>query len=77
MKCTVQELKYPVKKFRPYICIYIYIYDVEFLALLGASYIYDISSLRVKTKNVNILGDGNPSVLWHSKKTLMSIIRQA
>jgi hypothetical protein len=26
---------------------FIYIYDVKFLALLGASYIYDISRLRV------------------------------
>jgi hypothetical protein len=30
--------KIPIKKSRPYI--YIYIYDVKFLALLGASYIY-------------------------------------
>jgi hypothetical protein len=28
--------------------IYIYIYDVKFLALLGAPYIYNISRLRVK-----------------------------
>jgi hypothetical protein len=34
------------KKSRPYI--YIYIYDVKFLALLRAPYIYDISRLRVK-----------------------------
>jgi hypothetical protein len=33
--------KIPSKKSRPYI------YDVKFLALLGASYIYDISRLRV------------------------------
>jgi hypothetical protein len=31
----------PSKKYRPYI------YDVKFLALLGAPYIYDISRLRV------------------------------
>jgi hypothetical protein len=36
--------KIPSKKSRPYI------YDVKFLALLGASYIYDISRLRVKVK---------------------------
>jgi hypothetical protein len=42
MKCTVQEAKSPVKS-RPYI------YDVKFLALLGAPYIYDISRLRVIT----------------------------
>jgi hypothetical protein len=35
--------------------IYIYIYDVKFLALLGAQYIYDISRLRVKfTKFLNL-----------------------
>jgi hypothetical protein len=34
--------KVPSKKSRPYI------YDVKFLALLGATYIYDISRLRVK-----------------------------
>jgi hypothetical protein len=33
--------KIPSKKSRPYI------YDVKFLALLGATYIYDISRLRV------------------------------
>jgi hypothetical protein len=43
-KCTVQEAKSPVKKSR----IYIYIYYVNFQALLGAPYIYDISKLRVK-----------------------------
>jgi hypothetical protein len=31
-------------------CPYVYIYDVKFLALLGAPYIYDISRLRVKGK---------------------------
>jgi hypothetical protein len=36
--------KIPSKKSRPYI------YDVKFLALLGAPYIYDISRLRVKIK---------------------------
>jgi hypothetical protein len=30
--------------------VHIYIYDVKFLALLGAPYIYDISRLRVKLK---------------------------
>jgi hypothetical protein len=40
--------KIPSKKFRPYV--YIYIYDVKFLALLGAPYIYNISRLRVKEK---------------------------
>jgi hypothetical protein len=34
--------KIPSKKFR------LYIYDVKFLALLGAAYIYDIIRLRVK-----------------------------
>jgi hypothetical protein len=43
MKCTVQEVKSPVKYL-----VHIYIYDVKFLALLGAPYIYDISRLRVK-----------------------------
>jgi hypothetical protein len=37
--------KIPRKKSLPYI--YIYIYDVKFLALLGAPYIYDISRLSV------------------------------
>jgi hypothetical protein len=41
-KCTVQAAKSPVKKSRPHI------YDVKFLAVLGAPYIYDISRLRVK-----------------------------
>jgi hypothetical protein len=36
--------KIPSKKSRPYI----YIYDVKFLALLGAPYTYNISRLRVK-----------------------------
>jgi hypothetical protein len=36
--------KIPRKKSLPYI----YIYDVKFLALLGARYIYDISKLRIK-----------------------------
>jgi hypothetical protein len=44
MKCTVQEAKSPVKYL---IHIYIYIH-VKFLALLGAPYAYDISSLMVK-----------------------------
>jgi hypothetical protein len=42
-KCTVQEAKSPVK----ISSIYIYIYDIKFLTLLGAPYIYDISRLRV------------------------------
>jgi hypothetical protein len=46
-KCTVQEAKSLVKYL---VHIYIYIYDVKFLALLGASYIYDISRLRVNSK---------------------------
>jgi hypothetical protein len=46
-KCAVQEEKSPVKKSRPYIYFYFYIYDVKFLVLLGAPYIYDISRLRV------------------------------
>jgi hypothetical protein len=47
-KSTVQEAKSPVKNL-----IHIYIYDVKFLTLLGAPYIYiyiyihDISRLRV------------------------------
>jgi hypothetical protein len=44
-KCTVQAAKSPVKNL---VHIYIYIYDVKFLTLLGAPYIYDISRLRVK-----------------------------
>jgi hypothetical protein len=40
MHCS--RSKIPNKKYRPYI------YDVKFLALLGAPYIYDISRLRVK-----------------------------
>jgi hypothetical protein len=43
-KCTVQEAKSPVKNL---VHTYIYIYDVKFLALPGAPYIYDISRLRV------------------------------
>jgi hypothetical protein len=39
--------KIPSKKSRPYI------YDVKFLALLGAPYIYDISRLRVNKSNVS------------------------
>jgi hypothetical protein len=39
--------KAPSKKSLP--CIY----DVKFLALLGASYIYDISRLRVKAYNTH------------------------
>jgi hypothetical protein len=37
--------KIPSKQSRPYI--YIYIYQVKFLALLGAPYTYDISRLKV------------------------------
>jgi hypothetical protein len=44
-KCTVQEAKFPGKNL-----VHIYIYDVKFLALLGAPYIYD-SRLRVKCRN--------------------------
>jgi hypothetical protein len=40
-KCTVQKAKYPVKNL-------VHIYNVKFLALLGAPYTYDISTLRVK-----------------------------
>jgi hypothetical protein len=50
-KCTLQEVKSPVKNlihiYIYIIYIYIYIYNVKFLALLGAPYIYDISMLRV------------------------------
>jgi hypothetical protein len=46
MKCMVEEAKSPVKKSHPYI----YIYDVKFLALLGAPYVYDISRLRLTYK---------------------------
>jgi hypothetical protein len=42
-KCRVQEANSEVKKSR----LYASIYDVKFLALLGAPYIYDISRLRV------------------------------
>jgi hypothetical protein len=45
--------KIPSKKSRPYI----YIYDIKFLALLGAPHIYDISRLRV-----NRWPDGDPIV---------------
>jgi hypothetical protein len=41
MKCKVQEEKSPVQNL-------VHIYDVNFLALVGAPYIYDISRLRVK-----------------------------
>jgi hypothetical protein len=44
-KCAVQEAKSPVKNL---VHIYIYIYDVKFLALLGVPYTYDISRLSVK-----------------------------
>jgi hypothetical protein len=40
--CTVPEAKSPVKISS------IYIYDIKFMALQGAPYIYDISRLRVK-----------------------------
>jgi hypothetical protein len=43
-KCTVQEVKSPVKKSRPYIY-------VKFLALLGAPHIYDISRLKVNPQD--------------------------
>jgi hypothetical protein len=47
-KYTVQDAKSQVKTSRPYI------YDVKFLALLGAPYMCDISRLRVKDlKNNN------------------------
>jgi hypothetical protein len=52
----VQEAKSPVKKSHPYI------YDVKFLALLGAPhiyiYIYGISRLRVKYKR-SLYASGN------------------
>jgi hypothetical protein len=46
-KCTVQEAKSPVKNLAH---IYIYIYDVKFLALLGAPYIYNIRRQRVNAE---------------------------
>jgi hypothetical protein len=46
----VQEAKFPVK-----ILVHIYTYDVKFLALLGAPYIHDISRLRVKGRERNVL----------------------
>jgi len=42
-KSTVEEAKSPVKNL-------VHIYDVKFLALLGAPYIYDISRLMVKVQ---------------------------
>jgi hypothetical protein len=51
-KCTVEEAKSPVKNL-----VHIYIYDVKFLALLGAPYIYDISRLRVKLDYDNSYSD--------------------
>src|SRR5215475_3916071 len=47
-KCTVQEAKSPVKNL-------VHIYDVKFLAFLGASTIYDISRLRVNPLTINLL----------------------
>jgi hypothetical protein len=41
--------KIPSNKSRPYI------YDVKFLALLGAPYIYDISRLRANKKSSTFL----------------------
>jgi hypothetical protein len=61
MKCTVQEAKSTVKNL---VHLYIYIYDVNFLALLGAPYIYDISRLRVKAKLHKT--DGRKTRPWHS-----------
>jgi hypothetical protein len=46
--------KIPSKKFLPYI------YEVKFLALLGAPYIYDISRLRVK---MSVLKDSSYNAL--------------
>jgi hypothetical protein len=42
-KCAGQEAKFPVKNL-----VHLYVYDVKFLALLGAPYICDISRLKVK-----------------------------
>jgi hypothetical protein len=53
MKCTVQEAKSPVKNL-----VHIHIYDIKFLALLGATYIYDISRLRVKPQTPNYQNSG-------------------
>jgi hypothetical protein len=56
MKCTVQEAKSPVKNlvhiytmlnFWLYQELHIYIYDIKFLALLGAPYIYDVKFLAL------------------------------
>jgi hypothetical protein len=59
------------KKFRPYI------YDVKFLALLGAPYIYDISRLRVKDGYIR---DGDTQIrefrARDSPKTLAEITCQ-
>jgi len=30
----------------------------------------------IKAKSANILGDGNPSVLWHSMKTVVNFTRR-
>jgi hypothetical protein len=43
--------KAPIKKSLPYI------YDVKFLALLGAPYLYDISRLRVKVVGKSFLSN--------------------
>jgi hypothetical protein len=48
--------KIPSKKSRPYI------YDTNFLALLGAPYIYDISRLRVKDLVIRKDGSRQPSL---------------
>jgi hypothetical protein len=51
--------KIPSKKSRLYI--YIYIYDVKFLALLEVPYIYDIGRLRVNGNKLKTLE------MYHSK----------
>jgi hypothetical protein len=49
-----------------------YIYDVKFLALLGASYIYDISRLRVNSFYCFCIfvGDGNSHIIKEERAML-------
>jgi hypothetical protein len=74
-KCTVQEANSLVKNL---VYIYIYIYDVKFIALPGAPYIYDISRLRVKQQaRLQRCWQKNPGWVETAKWHILAIVGMA
>jgi hypothetical protein len=71
-KFTVQEAKFPVKNL-------VLVYDVKFLALLGAPYIYDISRLRVNCEDAEnestLFNDANAIPGSENEKSKRNVIQ--